>query len=147
MCLFIWNFKEKIRTHAHIAPVHSHSYSCISATRLTFLRTLFITLTLKLKPSQPGDRPWPGVLSLVWCLAWCGNCDTFFALKHRWELAATYIKPCLTYHSDKTLTARLPFGTLDQTTKTKTFFCWIIANFLVVYSVLPLSWKSSVFWC
>lgn len=57
-----------------------------------FFMTEFLTLTLKLKSSQSGKHPGPGVLSLVWCPACCGNCDTFFALKNRWELATTYIR-------------------------------------------------------
>lgn len=98
-----------------------------------FLWPSFLTLTLKLKSSQSGDHPRPGVLSLVWCLVWCGNCDTFFALKHRWELEAAYIKDSLR-HTDKALTARLPFGTLDHLTRQR-FVCWIFSITFLVASV------------
>lgn len=63
---------------------------------------MFLPLTLKLKSSQSGKHPQPGPLSLVRRLARCGNCDTFFALKHRWELAATYIKRLATPHWQST---------------------------------------------
>lgn len=109
--------------------------------------TAFLTLTLKQKSSHSGSCPRPGVLSLVWCLVWCGNCDTFFALKHRWELAATYIKDSLR-HTDKALTARLPFCNLGPYHQTKiflsTFFANFCCNFLVISSVFEINCIISI---
>lgn len=112
-----------------------------------FFMTMFLKLTLKLKSSQSGNHPRPGVLSLVWCPACCGNCDTFFALKKQVRIGNYLYKrvPPTHWQSTDDKVAFWNLGPNDQTTVAVTFLLLFLLVLDIYYIVSTFSKKSISF--
>lgn len=122
--------------------------------------SVLYNLLFTLRRHHSGGHPWLGVFGAVRCLLRCGNCDTFSALKCRWEPAASCIKPLLPSHWWNT-DSKVAVWNLGPTTTTiakNTFFnpsncsssfsCWVSEwNLLKSLFFSFCFWKWSFFLC